>query len=210
MSTLNAARLLDLVPVMPVVVLQDAGRAVSLAEALVAGGLPVIEVTLRTAAGLRSIAAIADKVPDAIIGAGTVNTPVLVRQAADAGAQFLISPGSTDALLDAMDASGLPYLPGAATASEVLRLLERGLREMKFFPAEAAGGVAVLRALSGPLPEARFCPTGGITLASAPTYLAVPNVGCIGGTWLTPPDAIEAGDWARIEELARQAAKLRR
>lgn len=209
MPTLTSARLLALASVMPVVVLEDADSAIPLAEALVAGGLPVIEVTLRTTAGLRAITAIATKVPDAIIGAGTVNTPALVSQAADAGAQFLISPGSTDILLDAMNASGLPYLPGVATASEVLRLLERGHREMKFFPAEASGGQAFLRALASPLPEARFCPTGGITLASAPTYLALPNVGCIGGTWVTPADAIAVGDWPRIERLARQASTLR-
>lgn len=209
MRTLTSARLLALASVMPVVVLEDADSAIPLAEALVAGGLPVIEVTLRTTAGLRAITAIATKVPDAIIGAGTVNTPALVSQAADAGAQFLISPGSTDILLDAMNASGLPYLPGVATASEVLRLLERGHREMKFFPAEASGGQAFLRALASPLPEARFCPTGGITLASAPTYLALPNVGCIGGTWVTPADAIAVGDWPRIERLARQASTLR-
>jgi len=209
MSVLNAARLLELAPVIPVVVIEDADRAVALARALVAGGLPVIEVTLRTPAALRAISAIADQVPDAVIGAGTVNNPALVRRAAEAGAQFLISPGSTDALLDAMDASGLPYLPGAATASEVMRLIERGHPEMKFFPAEASGGHAVLRSLASPLPEARFCPTGGITLASAPIYLALPNVGCIGGTWITPLDAIELGDWTRIEGLARQAAELR-
>ena len=209
MPTLTSARLLALASVMPVVVLRDADRAIPLAEALVAGGLPVIEVTLRTTAGLRAITAIATRVPDAIIGAGTVNTPALVSQAADAGAQFLISPGSTDSLLDAMNASGLPYLPGVATASEVLRLLERGHREMKFFPAEASGGQAFLRALASPLPEARFCPTGGITLASAPTYLALPNVGCIGGTWVTPPEAIADGDWTRVQRLARQASNLR-
>jgi 2-dehydro-3-deoxyphosphogluconate aldolase / (4S)-4-hydroxy-2-oxoglutarate aldolase len=209
MPTLTSAGLLGLAPVMPVVVLEDADRAIRLAEALVVGGLPVIEVTLRTSAGLRAITAIATRVPDAIIGAGTVNTPVLARQAADAGAQFLISPGCTDKLLDAMNASGLPYLPGVATASEVLRLLERGHPEMKFFPAEASGGHNFLRALASPLPEARFCPTGGITLATAPTYLALPNVGCIGGTWLTPPDAIVDGDWTRIERLARQASNLR-
>lgn len=208
MSILNAAQLLTLAPVMPVVVLHDADRAIPLAEALVAGGLPVIEVTLRTEAGLRAITAIAQSVPGAIIGAGTVNNPTLARQAADAGAQFLISPGSTDSLLDAMDETRLPYLPGVATASEVLRLIERGHPEMKFFPAEASGGHAVLRALASPLPEAKFCPTGGITLASAPIYLALPNVGCIGGTWITPLDAIELGDWTRIERLARQAAEL--
>jgi 2-dehydro-3-deoxyphosphogluconate aldolase / (4S)-4-hydroxy-2-oxoglutarate aldolase len=208
MPTLTSARLLELASVMPVVVLQDADRAIPLAEALVAGGLPVIEVTLRTTAALRAITAIATRVPEAIIGAGTVNTPALVSQAADAGAQFLVSPGSTDSLLDAMNASGLPYLPGVATASEVLRLLERGHQEMKFFPAEASGGHAFLRALAAPLPEARFCPTGGITPTSAPTYLALPNVGCIGGTWLTPADAIAVGDWTCIERLARQASNL--
>jgi 2-dehydro-3-deoxyphosphogluconate aldolase / (4S)-4-hydroxy-2-oxoglutarate aldolase len=209
MPPLTSAQLLDLAPVVPVVLLEDPDHAIPLAEALLAGGLPVIEVTLRTPAGLRAITAIAAKVPEAIVGAGTVNTPALVSQAADAGAQFLISPGFTDTLLDAMNASGLPYLPGAATASEVLRLLERGHREMKFFPAEASGGQAFLRALASPLPEARFCPTGGITPASAPNYLALPNVGCIGGTWLTPADAIADGDWARIEGLARQASNLR-
>jgi 2-dehydro-3-deoxyphosphogluconate aldolase/(4S)-4-hydroxy-2-oxoglutarate aldolase len=209
MPPLTSAQLLDLAPVVPVVLLEDPDHAIPLAEALLAGGLPVIEVTLRTPAGLHAITAIAAKLPEAIVGAGTVNTPALVSQAADAGAQFLISPGFTDTLLDAMNASGLPYLPGAATASEVLRLLERGHREMKFFPAEASGGQAFLRALASPLPEARFCPTGGITPASAPNYLALPNVGCIGGTWLTPANAIADGDWARIEGLARQASNLR-
>lgn len=209
MPTLTSAQLLDLAPVVPVVVLEDADQAVPLAEALVAGGLPVIEVTLRTPAGLPAITAIATRVPDAVIGAGTVNTPALVSRAADAGAQFLVSPGSTDTLLDAMNASGLPYLPGVATASEVLHLLERGHREMKFFPAEASGGHSFLRSLASPIPEARFCPTGGITPASAPIYLALPNVGCIGGTWLTPADALAAGDWTRIEGLARQAGNLR-
>lgn len=205
---LTSAQLLDLAPVVPVVVLEDPDHAIPLAEALVAGGLPVIEVTLRTPAGLRAITAIAAKVPDAIIGAGTVNTPALVAQSVDAGAQFLVSPGSPDGLLDAMDASELPFLPGVATVTEVMRLLARGLREMKFFPAEASGGRAFLKALSSPLPDARFCPTGGITPASAPDYLALPNVGCIGGTWLTPADAIADGDWARIEALARQASNL--
>jgi len=208
MPPLTSTQLLDLAPVVPVVVLEDPDHAIPLAEALLAGGLPVIEVTLRTPAGLHAITAIAAKLPEAIVGAGTVNTPALVSQAADAGAQFLISPGSTDTLLDAMSASGLPHLPGVATASEVLRLLERGHREMKFFPAEPAGGQAFLRALASPLPEARFCPTGGITPASAPNYLALPNVGCIGGTWLTPADAIADGDWDRIERLARQASNL--
>jgi len=205
MRQLTSADLLDLAPIVPVVVLDDAADGIPLAEALVAGGLPVIEVTLRTPAGLDAIAAIADKVPDAVIGAGTVNTASLVRQSVDAGAQFLVSPGSTDTLLDAMSDSGLAFLPGVATASEMMRLLERGITEMKFFPAEASGGTAFLRSMASPLPQARFCPTGGITLASAGSYLEVPNVGCIGGTWLTPRDAVATGDWNRIEELARQA-----
>jgi 2-dehydro-3-deoxyphosphogluconate aldolase/(4S)-4-hydroxy-2-oxoglutarate aldolase len=206
MTQLTSAQLLTLAPVVPVVVLHEADHAIPLAQALVAGGLPVIEVTLRTPAGLGAIASIADKVPGAVIGAGTVNSPTLARQAAAAGAQFLVSPGSTDRLLDAMDDSGLPHLPGVATASEVLRLLERGQREMKFFPAEASGGRAFLRAVASPLPEAQFCPTGGITPETAPLYRDLPNVTCVGGTWLTPPEAIAAGDWAHIEHLARQAS----
>ncbi len=159
---LTAARLLDLAPVVPVVVLEDAEQAVPLARALVAGGLPVIEVTLRTMSGLAAISAIAEEVPDAVVGAGTVNTPGLVKAAADAGARFLVSPGWTVTLLEAFDDSGLPALPGVSTVSEMLGLLERGRREMKFFPAEASGGVSFLKSVASPLPEARFCPTGGI------------------------------------------------
>ncbi|MEV6547903.1 bifunctional 4-hydroxy-2-oxoglutarate aldolase/2-dehydro-3-deoxy-phosphogluconate aldolase [Streptomyces sp. NPDC051597] len=199
---------LDLAPVVPVVVLDDAADAVPLARALVAGGLPAIEVTLRTPAALDAIRAIADGVPEAVVGAGTVVSAAGVGRAAAAGARFLVSPGWTAGLLDAMTASGLPFLPGVATASEVVALLERGIGEMKFFPAEAAGGTAYLRSLAGPLPAARFCPTGGISLASAPDYLALPNVGCVGGTWMLPPDAVAARDWARVEALAREAAGL--
>jgi 2-dehydro-3-deoxyphosphogluconate aldolase/(4S)-4-hydroxy-2-oxoglutarate aldolase len=206
---LTSAELLDLAPVVPVIVLEDERIAVPLASALVAGGLPVIEVTLRTPAGLRAIAAIAKEVPDAVVGAGTVNTPELVRASAEAGAQFLVSPGWTDALLDAMAGSGLPALPGVSTVSEMLRLLERGQREMKFFPAEASGGVAFLKSVASPVPEARFCPTGGIRPDTAASYLELPNVGCVGGTWLTPADAIAAGDWGRIESLAKEARALR-
>ncbi|MEU0627407.1 bifunctional 4-hydroxy-2-oxoglutarate aldolase/2-dehydro-3-deoxy-phosphogluconate aldolase [Streptomyces sp. NPDC005989] len=200
---------LDLAPVVPVVVLEDAADAVPLARALVAGGLPAIEVTLRTAAALDAIGAIAAEVPDAVVGAGTV---ISVRNVADtvaAGARFLVSPGWTDRLLDAMKASGVPFLPGVSTTSEVVALLERGVTEMKFFPAEAAGGTAYLKALSAPLPQARFCPTGGISLASAPSYLALPNVGCVGGSWMVPADVVAAKDWARVERLAGEAAALR-
>ncbi|MEV7990993.1 bifunctional 4-hydroxy-2-oxoglutarate aldolase/2-dehydro-3-deoxy-phosphogluconate aldolase [Streptomyces sp. NPDC086077] len=199
---------LDLAPVVPVVVLPDAADAVPLARALVAGGLPAIEVTLRTPDALDAIRAISGAVPDAVVGAGTVITPGQVEDAVAAGARFLVSPGWTDVLLEAMRRSGVPCLPGVSTTSEVVALLERGIREMKFFPAAAAGGTAYLRSLAGPLPQARFCPTGGIGLASAPEYLALPNVGCVGGSWMVPADAVAARDWARIEELAREAAAL--
>ncbi|MDX6364575.1 MAG: 2-dehydro-3-deoxyphosphogluconate aldolase / (4S)-4-hydroxy-2-oxoglutarate aldolase [Streptomyces sp.] len=204
-----AVSVLDLAPVVPVVVVRDAADAVPLARALVAGGLPVIEVTLRTPAATDAIRAIAAEVPDAVVGAGTVITPAQVADSVAAGARFLVSPGWTDVLLDAMKASGLPFLPGVSTTSEVVALLERGVHEMKFFPAEAAGGTAYLTSLAGPLPQARFCPTGGIGLASAPDYLALPNVGCVGGSWMLPAEAIAARDWDRVEALAREAAALR-
>ncbi|MFE3030826.1 bifunctional 4-hydroxy-2-oxoglutarate aldolase/2-dehydro-3-deoxy-phosphogluconate aldolase [Streptomyces canus] len=200
--------LLDLAPVVPVVVLQDASDAVPLARALVAGGLPAIEVTLRTPAAPDAIRAIAEEVPDAVVGAGTVITPGQVRESVAAGARFLVSPGWTDVLLEAMRGSGVPFLPGVSTVSEVVALLERGVREMKFFPAEAAGGTAYLKSLAGPLPQARFCPTGGIGPGNAPEYLSLPNVGCVGGTWMLPTDAIAARDWGRVEALAREASEL--
>ncbi|MCZ0208976.1 bifunctional 4-hydroxy-2-oxoglutarate aldolase/2-dehydro-3-deoxy-phosphogluconate aldolase [Streptomyces sp. UMAF16] len=201
--------LLDLAPVLPVVVLADAADAVPLARALVAGGLPAIEVTLRTPAALEGIRAIAGEVPEAVVGAGTVVTAEQVDAVTAAGARFLVSPGWTESLLTAMRASGVPYLPGVSTASEVVALLERGVREMKFFPAQAAGGTAYLRSLAGPLPQARFCPTGGIGPATAPEYLSLPNVGCVGGSWMVPAETVAARDWGRIEELARAAAGLR-
>lgn len=200
---------LDLAPVIPVVVLDDAADAVPLARALVAGGLPAIEVTLRTPAALDAIRAIAADVPDAVVGAGTVLTADAVTESVTAGARFLVSPGWTDALVNAMRDSGVPFLPGVSTTSEVVALLERGVTEMKFFPAEAAGGTAYLKSLSSPLPRARFCPTGGITAASAPSYLSLPNVGCVGGTWMLPADALAAKDWDRVEALAREASALR-
>lgn len=200
---------LDLAPVVPVVVIEDVADAVPLARALVAGGLPAIEVTLRTPAALDAIRAIAAEVPDAVVGAGTVISTAGVADAVAAGTRFLVSPGWTESLLDAMKSSGVPFLPGVSTASEVVALVQHGVREMKFFPAEAAGGVPYLKSLSGPLPQARFCPTGGISPASAPAYLALPNVGCVGGTWMLPADALAARDWARVESLAREAAGLR-
>ncbi|MEV7424576.1 MULTISPECIES: bifunctional 4-hydroxy-2-oxoglutarate aldolase/2-dehydro-3-deoxy-phosphogluconate aldolase [unclassified Streptomyces] len=200
---------LDLAPVIPVVVLDDAADAAPLARALVAGGLPAIEVTLRTPAALDAIRAIAAEVPEAVVGAGTVLTPDAVTDAVTAGARFLVSPGWTDTLLTAMRDSGVPFLPGVSTTSEVVALLERGVTELKFFPAEAAGGPAYLKSLAGPLPAARFCPTGGISAAKAPSYLSLPNVGCVGGTWMLPPEALAAKDWARVESLAREASALR-
>ncbi|GHF71388.1 bifunctional 4-hydroxy-2-oxoglutarate aldolase/2-dehydro-3-deoxy-phosphogluconate aldolase [Streptomyces griseosporeus] len=202
------ASVLDLAPVLPVVVVDDAADAVPLARALVAGGLPAIEVTLRTPAALESIRAIAGAVPDAVVGAGTVLTPGQVAESVAAGARFLVSPGWTDVLLEAMRGAGVPFLPGVSTATEVVALLERGVREMKFFPAQAAGGTAYLRSLAGPLPQARFCPTGGIGPDTAPDYLALPNVGCVGGSWMLPADAVAARDWGRVERLAREAATL--
>ncbi|MET7487271.1 bifunctional 4-hydroxy-2-oxoglutarate aldolase/2-dehydro-3-deoxy-phosphogluconate aldolase [Streptomyces sp. NPDC005538] len=200
--------LLGLAPVLPVVVIEDAADAVPLARALVAGGLPAIEVTLRTPAALEALRSIAGEVPGAVVGAGTVLTPGQVEECVAAGARFLVSPGWTDLLLEAMRGSGVPFLPGVSTTSEVVALLERGVREMKFFPAQAAGGTAYLRSLAGPLPQARFCPTGGIGIGSAPDYLALPNVGCVGGSWMIPADAVAARDWGRIEALAREAAAL--
>ncbi|MFI7017023.1 bifunctional 4-hydroxy-2-oxoglutarate aldolase/2-dehydro-3-deoxy-phosphogluconate aldolase [Streptomyces sp. NPDC050164] len=199
------ASVLDLAPVVPVVV-EDAVDAVPLARALVAGGLPAIEVTLRTPAAVEAIREIAGRVPEAVVGAGTVISPGQVADAMAAGARFLVSPGWTDVLLEAMRASDVPFLPGVSTTSEVVALLERGVREMKFFPAEAAGGTAYLKSLAGPLPQARFCPTGGIGPASVPDYLALPNVACVGGSWMLPREAVAARDWGRVEALAREAA----
>ncbi|SFN97338.1 2-dehydro-3-deoxyphosphogluconate aldolase / (4S)-4-hydroxy-2-oxoglutarate aldolase [Pseudonocardia ammonioxydans] len=202
-------KLLEQAPVVPVVVLDDAEAAVPLARALVEGGLPVIEVTLRTPAATEAVRRIAAEVPGAVVGTGTVRTPADVRASADAGARFLVSPGTTPRLLDAMEDSGLDLLPGTSSISEMLAVAERGHTAMKFFPAEAAGGRPYLKAVAGPLPELRFCPTGGITVDSAPDYLALPNVACVGGTWLTPADAVAAGDVDRIRELASVAAALR-
>jgi 2-dehydro-3-deoxyphosphogluconate aldolase/(4S)-4-hydroxy-2-oxoglutarate aldolase len=201
--------LLAVSPVVPVVVLDDADAAVDVAKALLAGGIGIIEVTLRTPAAIESIRRIAAEVPDIVTGAGTVTAPEHAKAAAAAGAGFLVTPGTTDGVLDACAETGLPVLPGAATVSEAMRLAERGFTALKFFPAEAAGGVAYLKSIAGPLPGLRFCPTGGITPASAPTYLALKNVGCVGGSWLTPADAVKAGDFGKITALAKDAAALR-
>jgi 2-dehydro-3-deoxyphosphogluconate aldolase / (4S)-4-hydroxy-2-oxoglutarate aldolase len=200
--------LLNIVPVIPVVVVHDAADAVPIAEALVRGGLPVIELTLRTPAALSAIERIAAEVPGILIGAGTIVDSGQPKQAAAAGAQFLVSPGSTASLRDAMRDTGLPHLPGVATVSEVMTLLEEGYTEMKFFPAEAAGGAAYLRAIHSPVPAARFCPTGGVTPTNMAAYLANPNVGCVGGSWLTPADAVNRHDWAKVATLTATARKL--
>ncbi len=205
----TAAEVLDLAPVVPVVALDDVAHAVPLAEALLRGGIRTIEVTLRTPAGLPAIERIAAEVPEMVAGAGTITEPGQAKRAADAGARYLVTPGTTDRLLDDIDASGVPYLAGAGTVSEAMRLAERGATAMKFFPAEPSGGVPFLKAIAGPLPDLKFCPTGGISPQTAPNYLALPNVGCVGGSWLAPKDLLAAGDWARIEQLAREAAALR-
>jgi 2-dehydro-3-deoxyphosphogluconate aldolase/(4S)-4-hydroxy-2-oxoglutarate aldolase len=208
LRTPSELSLLSRVPVVPVVVVDDMAHAVPVARALVAGGLPVIELTLRTPVALDAIRAIASEVPEILVGAGTIVTPGQAKEALDAGAQFLVSPGSTPSLLGAMADTGLPFLPGTATVSEVLAALEAGYTELKFFPAEASGGAAFLKSIASPVPAARFCPTGGITAATAPSYLALPNVGCVGGSWLTPADALASGDWGRVTELARAASAL--
>lgn len=199
---------LDLAPVVPVVSVDHVEDAIHIARALVAGGLPVIELTMRTPVALDAIRAITASVPDIAVGAGTIVTAGQAKQAHDAGAGFLVSPGCTPGLLDAMAETGLPFLPGTATVSEIMTVLDAGFSEMKLFPAEASGGVAFLKAVGGPLPGARFCPTGGITPDTAAAYLTLPNVGCIGGSWLTPADALATHEWPRIQSLAAAAAAL--
>ncbi|MCV2864703.1 bifunctional 4-hydroxy-2-oxoglutarate aldolase/2-dehydro-3-deoxy-phosphogluconate aldolase [Albidovulum sediminicola] len=205
----HALEICALAPVVPVLVIEDAGLADGLARALVAGGLPALEVTLRTPAALDAIRAMAE-VPGGVVGAGTLLTPDDVKAAKAAGARFGVSPGATDRLLDACAEHDLPLLPGAATASEVMALLERGYTVQKFFPAEAIGGAKALGSLASPLPQVRFCPTGGIGLKTAPDYLRLPNVLCVGGSWVVPKDRVAAGDWPAIEALAREAAALPR
>jgi len=195
-------------PIIPVLVIEDAAHARPLAAALVAGGLPALEVTLRTPCALDAIRAMAD-VPGGIVGAGTLLTPEDVAAAKAAGARFGVSPGATPRLIAACIDHDLPLLPGAATASEVMALFEQGYDMLKFFPAEASGGAAALKAIGAPIPQVGFCPTGGITPQNAPDYLKLPNVICAGGSWVAPKSLVEAGDWAGIEALARAACALR-
>jgi 2-dehydro-3-deoxyphosphogluconate aldolase/(4S)-4-hydroxy-2-oxoglutarate aldolase len=202
--------ILKLAPVMPVITIDDPAHAVPLARALAAGGLRAIEITLRTPAALEAVAAIAREVPEAVAGVGTVLTLRDLEAAAAAGAKFAVSPGATPALLDAAARGPLPYLPAIATASELMAAMECGFSTFKFFPAASIGGTAALAALAGPFPAARFCPTGGIDAASAPSYLALGNVLCVGGSWVAPKAALALGDFARIEQLARAAAALAR
>ena len=196
-------------PVIPVIVLEDVAHAVPLARALVAGGIRMLEVTLRTPAALACIEAIAREVPEAVAGAGTVRSAADAQAAQRAGARFAVSPGYTQAVGRACRDLGLPLLPGVATGSEIMAAAEDGYTELKFFPAFQAGGPAMLKAWSGPFTDVRFCPTGGVTPANAPELLALPNVVCVGGSWLTPGEAVKKGDWTRITQLAREASALR-
>ena len=207
MASNIAEEICRLAPVVPVLVVKDVAHAAPLAKALVKGGLPALEVTLRTPAALEVITEMA-RIEGGVVGAGTLLTSDDVENAKMAGATFGVSPGATDRLLDACEANDLPLLPGATSASESMRLLERGYSVQKFFPAEAAGGVPFLKSLSSPLPQIRFCPTGGVSLKNAMDYLSLPNTLCVGGSWVAPADLVEAGDWAGIEALAAEAAAL--
>ena len=205
----NTLELVQYGPVIPVIVINRLEDAVPMAQALVDGGVRVLEVTLRTAIALQCMEAIAKAVPDAILGAGTVRSAADAQAAKDAGCTFAVSPGYTGAIGNACREIGLPLLPGTATGSEVMQANADGYFFLKFFPAMQAGGIAMLKALAGPFTDVVFCPTGGITLASAPEFLALPNVKVCGGSWLTPADAVAAKDWARITTLAREASALR-
>ena len=197
-------------PVIPVIVLHDVAHAVPLARALVAGGIRMLEVTLRTPQALACMEAIARDVPEAVAGAGTIRTVADAKASLNAGAKFGVSPGYTSAVGNACRELGLPLLPGVATGSEIMMAQEDGYTELKFFPAVQAGGLAMLKAWQGPFGDVRFCPTGGISLSNAADFLALSNVACVGGSWIVPTDAIQAGDWARITQLAREATQLAR
>ncbi len=201
--------IMKLAPVIPVLTVRDAEDGVAQATALVAGGLTAIEVTLRTPGAIAAIKAIAARVPGATVGAGTITRPEQIDEAVAAGARFLVSPGASPRLAQAAAQAPVPFLPGVATVSEALALMDLGIRAMKLFPAEAVGGVKLLSSIAAPLPDIKFCPTGGIDLAKAPSYLALPNVVCVGGSWMLPKQAIAAGDYGQIEVLAREAAALK-
>jgi len=207
---LTALQVMQDAPVIPVIVLHDVKHAVALARALVAGGIRMLEVTLRTPQALACLEAIAREVPEAVAGAGTVRSAADVQASLNAGARFAVSPGYTHTVGQACRDAGLPLLPGVATGSEIMAAQDDGYNELKFFPAMQAGGPAMLKAWGGPFIDVRFCPTGGVTQANAADFLALPNVACVGGSWLTPADALAAGDWARITALAREAGSLQR
>ena len=207
-QSIKAAEICRLAPVVPVIVVEDLSHAANLAKALVAGGLPALEVTLRTPVALDAIRAMAE-VEGGVVGAGTLLTPADVKAAKAAGARFGVSPGATERLLEACAEYDLPLLPGAATASEIMALLEKGYTVQKFFPAEQAGGAAYLKSISSPIPQVKFCPTGGISLKNARDYLSLSNILCVGGSWVAPKDALARGDWAAITTLAAEAASLR-
>ena len=207
---MNILEVMRVGPVIPVLVIEDLARTVPLAQALVAGGVRVLEVTLRTSVTLAAIRAIAREVPEVIVGVGTLTRPDEFAMARDAGARFGVSPGLTPALIEAARETNLPLLPGVMTPSEVMTARAAGFHQLKLFPAQPAGGIDMLKALAGPFPDVIFCPTGGITAETAPDYLALPNVGCVGGSWLTPKTALAAEDWSVITALAQQAATLDR
>jgi 2-dehydro-3-deoxyphosphogluconate aldolase/(4S)-4-hydroxy-2-oxoglutarate aldolase len=206
---MNLIEIMHASPVIPVIAIENPEHAVPLAKALVAGGIRVLEVTLRTPHGLPSIRAIAQEVPEAIVGVGTLTQPEEFAAAREAGAVFGVSPGLTASLIQAAKSSGLPLLPGVMTPSEVMQARENGFKQLKLFPAVPAGGIGMLNAIAGPLPDVLFCPTGGISQQNAAQFLACSNVACIGGSWLSPKDAVSNGEWQRITELARAASALK-
>ncbi len=210
MEKFTSRQVMQDAPVIPVIVLNDVAHAVPMARALLAGGIRMLEVTLRTAQALACIEAIARDVPDAVVGAGTVRSAADAQAAAMAGARFAVSPGYTPQVGKACKDLGLPLLPGVATGSEIMMAQEDGFAELKFFPAMQAGGAAMLKAWAGPFGDVSFCPTGGVTLANAPELLALPNVLCVGGSWLVPAEALHQGDWARITQLSRDSLKLKK
>lgn len=205
---LSIDEIMNTSPVVPVIVIEKLEHAVPLAQALVNGGLRVLEITLRTPVALQAIADMKAAVPDAIVGAGTVINPSDLQAACEAGSEFLVSPGATPSLIDAALAQDVPLLPGVATPSEAMALYERGISRLKFFPAEAAGGVPMLKSIGGPLPQLKFCPTGGVNPANAKNYLALSNVACVGGSWMAPANLTAAEDWQQIESLAAEAAGI--
>jgi len=207
--SMTLADILKRAPVVPVIVIHDLAHAVPLADALVAGGLPVLEVTLRTPVGLAAVEAMRRAVPEAIVGVGTISTPEQFAQSVRAGAQFGVSPGLTPALIETSRKIDLPFLPGVMTASELMRARDAGFRHCKLFPAQQAGGTGMLRALHAVFPDVGFCPTGGVSLDNAVEYLSLPNVLCVGGSWVAPSALMQAGDWLAIRKLAQQAAALR-